>query len=183
MFSVYSNRPGSSTQAVRVIWRNLLAWRSFSCCITVPWHLQSPVLSVGVSRRFHSDSWGFGLECCECPQSSVTVLTGAAALEQCVHCYLCGCVCLSGDFNMHKPYCICVRGLSCVCETGAWRGPVAGQSWQRTEENGSFGFIVNGQIFSIGSLPYFHPPSLFMWYSLNSSHTVWHTKRGLYFYF
>lgn len=32
-----------------------------------------------------------------------------------------------------------------MCETGAWRGPVAGQSWQRTEKNGSFGAWLHSQ--------------------------------------
>lgn len=59
--------------------------------------------------------------------------------------------------------CVCV----CVSETGAWRGPVAGQSWQRAEKMARSvpGITANGQIFSVGSKP-LRSPLPFMWHSL-----------------
>lgn len=94
---------------------------------------------------------------------SVTVLTGAVALEQCVHTFISAGVCLSGLlFDMHRPYCICVHRLCPVCVRqvhGAVQLLGSRGSGQKKMAHLVPGFIVNGQIFSIGSLPLL-PPTL-----------------------
>lgn len=118
--------------------------------------------------------WAGMLWMCQCSsvspirKPSVTVLTGALALEQCVHTFISAGVCLSGSA-------LCACRLTCTILTAYASADSVLRVWDRCMARSSCwavvaasrkkmahlvpGFIVNGQIFSIGSLPLL-PPTL-----------------------
>lgn len=159
-----------------------------------------PVSRYFVSCRFHSESWGFGLECCECasvPSASLirkpsfTVWQVPRLSSVCVHTFIyagvywscstfCSLTCTNLITYVSTGSVLCMWDR-CMARASCWA--VVAVGWKKWLIWCLPGFIVNGQIFSIGSLPLL-PPTL-------SFHVVFfelfpHSqtyKKGLYFYF